>query len=283
VARTDFLLNFYGLVLLHPGSDRLMRLAFCSDIHGNRLALEAVLGDIQEQGGADAHWIVGDLVALGPDPVGVLEQLAHLPNLTAVRGNTDRYITTGTTPEPTLASVQADPARLPLFATITRSLGWTQGAITVAGWLPWLNALPLEQRLTLPDGTRLLAVHAAPGEDDGDGIHPGLREQQLRRLAQSAEADLILVGHTHWSLDVTVDGVRFVNLGSVSNPLGPDRRASYWLLEADATGYQLQHQRVGYDHQAVIQALQDQAHPSAEYLIQFQRGERQPHWPQASS
>jgi predicted phosphodiesterase len=256
-----------------------MRLALFSDIHGNSLALEAVLTDIQAKGGGDAYWVVGDLVALGPDPVGVLQRLVQLPNLTPVRGNTDHYTVAGTTPHPTLTTVQADPAHLPLFATINRSFGWTQGAITTAGWLPWLRALPLEQRLTLPDGTRLLAVHAAPGTDDGDGIHPALGEQQLRTLAQGAGADLIVVGHTHWSLDVTVDGVRFVNLGSVSNPLGSDRRASYWLLEADGVGYHLEQHRVDYDHQAVIEALQAQAHPSADYLILFQQGERQPHWP----
>jgi len=56
-----------------------MRVALLSDIHGNSIALEAVLNDIALQGGADAYWILGDLVALGPDPVHVLEQLSALP------------------------------------------------------------------------------------------------------------------------------------------------------------------------------------------------------------
>ena len=47
----------------------LMRLAILSDIHGNPLALDAVLADIQSQGEVDAYWVLGDFAALGYDPV----------------------------------------------------------------------------------------------------------------------------------------------------------------------------------------------------------------------
>ena len=47
-----------------------MRIAILSDIHGNSVALDAVLTDIATQGAVDAYWLLGDLVALGPDPVG---------------------------------------------------------------------------------------------------------------------------------------------------------------------------------------------------------------------
>ena len=36
-----------------------MRIALISDIHGNLLALEAVLADVAAQGGVDAYWISG--------------------------------------------------------------------------------------------------------------------------------------------------------------------------------------------------------------------------------
>ena len=49
-----------------------MKIAILSDIHGNSIALRSVLDDIKAQGGADIIWVIGDLVALGPDPIGVL-------------------------------------------------------------------------------------------------------------------------------------------------------------------------------------------------------------------
>ena len=72
-----------------------MRIALLSDIHGNATALNAVLADVAEQGGADGYWIMGDLVALGPEPVLTLEILSALPDARFVRGNTDRYVCTG--------------------------------------------------------------------------------------------------------------------------------------------------------------------------------------------
>lgn len=255
-----------------------MRIALLADIHGNSIALDAVLTDVAAQGGVDAFWVLGDLAALGPDPVGVLERLAGLSNTRFVRGNTDRYLATGLQFDVTPEQLAADPAVLHRTLEVTRSFAWTQGMVTAAGWLDWLADLPLEQRQTLPDGTCLLAVHAAPGHDDGDGVHPKLTDAELQQLVAGCNADLVCVGHTHTPLDVTADGVRVVNPGSVSNPFPPDLRASYVLLEADKTGLELRHRRVEYDREAVIAQLEAIHHPSPDYLIRFMRGEIQPGW-----
>ncbi len=255
-----------------------MRLAFLSDIHGNPIALDAVLADIQAQGGADTYWVLGDLVAIGPDPVGTLQRLVRLPNVRFARGNTDRYVVTRDRLESALADVRADPGLLPNLVGLEQSLSWTQGAVTAAGWLDWLAALPLELRMTLPDGTRLLGVHASPGTDDGVGMRPTMSDAELAALLTGCEADLVCVGHTHWPQDRTVNSVRMVNLGSVSNPLPPDLRASYALLEAHASGYHLQHRRVDYDREAVIELTQKVRHPPAGYIARFMLGQRLPEW-----
>jgi hypothetical protein len=49
-----------------------MKLGLLSDVHGNRIALEAVLADGRSHG-VEAWWALGDLVAIGPDPVPTLE------------------------------------------------------------------------------------------------------------------------------------------------------------------------------------------------------------------
>jgi len=41
-----------------------MRLALLSDVHGNTIALDAVLADIEQNGGVDGYWVLGDLVAI---------------------------------------------------------------------------------------------------------------------------------------------------------------------------------------------------------------------------
>ncbi|MBO0781240.1 MAG: metallophosphoesterase family protein, partial [Ktedonobacteraceae bacterium] len=213
-----------------------MRIAILSDIHGNPIALEAVLADIRAQGGVDAYWVLGDFSALGYDPVTPLQRVADLPNARFVRGNTDRYAVTGELPIP-MEKIQEDPALFLQSFEVIRSFAWTRGYVTAAGWLDWLTELPLEQRLVLPDGTRLLGVHASPGKDDGQGIQPQHSDDEVEQALAGCEADLVIVGHTHIPLDRQVGSVRVVNLGSVSNPVTAGLQATYILLDADSSGY----------------------------------------------
>ncbi|MCI0398695.1 MAG: metallophosphoesterase family protein [Chloroflexi bacterium] len=255
-----------------------MRIAVFSDVHGNSAALNAVLADIAGQGGVDGYWVLGDLVALGPDPVGVLERLAGLPNLSCIRGNTDRYVVSGDRPPPTLEETLADPGLTPRYAEVQATFAWTSGAVTAAGWRDWLAALPVEQWTALPDGTRCLAVHAAPGRDDGFSFHPSIPQAAMAETLAGCEASLVLVGHTHYPFEARIGRWQVVNPGSVSNPLPPDLRAKYLILEATAAGYRLERRAVGYDHQAVIERLEAIRHPGRRFIIEHLQGRHVPEW-----
>jgi len=74
-------------------------LGIVADIHGNAVALNAVLASPEAQE-IDDWWALGDLVLFGPRPVEVLETLASLPHVSYVSGNTDRYVLTGQQPRP---------------------------------------------------------------------------------------------------------------------------------------------------------------------------------------
>ena len=150
-----------------------MRIALLSDIHANPVGLDSVLADLHSEGGIDEYWVLGDSVAIGADPVGVLDRLFSMESVYHVRGNTDRYVITGERYRPTFEQMESDPSLLPRLVQVSRSFAWTLGMIASRGWHNWLADLPMERRLILPDGTRLLGVHASPGADDGRGIHPG--------------------------------------------------------------------------------------------------------------
>jgi predicted phosphodiesterase len=253
-----------------------VRVALLSDIHGNTLALDAVLADVRRRGGADHHWVLGDLVALGPDPIGVLERITALPDVEIVRGNTDRYVVTGERPPPSVDDAARDPGLVPVVTEVAATFAWTAGCVTAGGWMGWLAALPEEVRMTLPDGTRLLGVHASPGRDEGPGINPDDADDDLAALLAGSAADVVFAGHTHRPVDRTAGSTRAVNLGSVSNPLPPDLRASYVIVDADETGHAIEHVRVEYDHDAVIESLERLNHPGRPWLIAHQRGEVHP-------
>ncbi|MDQ3442482.1 MAG: metallophosphatase family protein [Chloroflexota bacterium] len=61
-----------------------MRVAIFADVHGNSMALDAVLADVERLGGVDAYWFLGDAADLGFDPVGAVQRIRGLPGLRAV-------------------------------------------------------------------------------------------------------------------------------------------------------------------------------------------------------
>lgn len=256
------------------------RIAILADIHGNTIALDAVLADIEAAGGVDAYWLLGDYVAVGFDPLGVMTRITRLPNAVFVRGNADRLVSSLSEMDPWTAEYAHDPVALPIIVKINRGMSWAAGALAAAGWLPWLAELALEKRFRLPDGSRALVVHASPGADDGGGIHPNLSDEVLAKLVAGSEADLVFVGHTHAPLDRQVDGVRVVNPGSIGNPVLPGIGACYALLTISPAGYDLALKEVAYDKEAAIAATEAVKHPQADYINSFMLGQRAPGWAQ---
>ena len=91
-----------------------MRVAILSDEHGNSITLDAVLADVAARGGADRFLVLGDLVAIGHDPIGVLERLTALPDVRFVQGNTDRFVVTGQRPVPDSCRCRGRTRQLPM-------------------------------------------------------------------------------------------------------------------------------------------------------------------------
>ncbi len=250
-----------------------MRFGLISDVHGNRHALEAVTADAAQLG-VDRWWVLGDLVAIGPEPVATVELIANLPQVEVISGNTERYVLTDDRPPPTPTDVVANPDLFGLYGTIQRSFAWTGGALAAHGWLGWLRELPLDLRTTLPDGTVAMGVHASPGRDDGEGITPHRDEEDLRNDLEGTDADIVFAGHSHQPTDRVVAGLRAVNLGSLSNPITDDLRASYVVLHADRHGHEIEHRRVAYDREGFLRAVETSGHPASDYIASFQRGEQ---------
>jgi predicted phosphodiesterase len=248
------------------------RIALLSDVHGNTHALDAVLADADAVG-VDEIWALGDLVALGPDPAGVLDRLTARPNVRFVRGNTDRYVVSGERPPPSVEEVEANPAQARVLAEVSASFAWTAGVLAASQWHDWLTDLPSAQRVELPDGSRLLGVHADPTRDDGAGLGAHVPAAQVAAAVAGCDADMVCAGHTHRPYDAFVDGTRVVNLGSVSNPHPPDLRASYVVIDAGSHPCTVEHRRADYDRAAVIDLLERRRHPGRAWIIAHLRGE----------
>ena len=178
-----------------------MRLAILSDIHGNLLALEAVLADLKTRS-VDSTVNLGDCVTSPLWPRETLELLDTL-DLPTVRGNHDRWIAERTPPQ------------------MTKSMQFTFASLSPEQ-IARLGSLPS----TLQLDHDVLAVHGTP-EDDNEYLLEEIADGRLanatrstidRRLGGRSDS-LILCGHSHYQHAAHGSGNRLViNPGSVGCP-----------------------------------------------------------------
>jgi predicted phosphodiesterase len=195
------------------------------DIHGNIDALEAVLAD-PRAAGPDLVLVGGDALP-GPFARATLERLANLrPQW--VRGNGEREVAEAIDgPEPDPEDVAGVTAKL------------TLDEIGPEAAAP-LKELPLTFEL---DG--VLYCHATPRADDEmvTRISPDAR---YATVLAGTTARTVVAGHTHQQHDRTVNGIRFINAGSVGMPYEGDGGAR-WLWVADGVP---ELRRTAYDAKA---------------------------------
>ncbi len=195
-----------------------MRLAFFGGIYNNSLALEAAIRDAHRRG-AEAMYCLGDLGAFGPHPDRVFP-LLHEAAVRCIQGNYDESISND------LSDCQCgytDP-RDNHFAQI--SYDYTYENTSLEHRL-WLRALPPELRLEI-DGLRLLLSHGSPRKTNEFLWESTTSTHFLDKLADDAQADLILATHTgiHWQRRLR-EGRRFVNVGVLGRPEN-DGRTNVW-------------------------------------------------------
>ena len=241
-----------------------MRIALITDIHGNRVALEAVLADLRAQA-PDRVVCLGDVAALGPEPGATIEILRDL-KCPVVMGNTDDALLdpTDTVPE------DADD-RLRKIVDIHR---WSSAQLSdserdfVRSFVPTFE-LPLE------GARKLLCCHGSPGSYD-DLIVSSTPEEEVQSMLADFEADLFAGGHTHLAMLRRMQSTTFVNPGSVGIPYtGPMRtskmtsRGEYVIVTVADDGFAFDFRSVPFDMAAVHEAARRADIPHLEWWLDW--------------
>ncbi len=229
-----------------------MRIAVLSDIHGNTVGLNACLDDLAAQGGADEIVVAGDLCMDGPKPKGVLKRLREV-GARCLRGNTDRYISSG---EDT-----ADEA----------AIAWQRARIGPA-WTRWLGELPQQYRIG-PENNALVIAHANPKNDD-EHVWPNADEAQLERLFGDVNAAAFAFGHLHLPYVRTWRGKLLSCVASAGLPKDGDPRAHYSIFCERPGGWSHRSRRVPFDVDRVVEQLERSSMPDARRCITVLRRHR---------
>ena len=246
-----------------------MKYALVSDVHANLPALEAVLTDIDARDDVDGTYHLGDLVGYAPWPNETVALLRDR-GIAGVAGN---YDSTVAMDYKHCGCRYEDPRQEELSHL---SYAWTREHTSaetkrVLGALPFrVDLRPLGGHV---DGPTLTLVHGTPTlntlywtED-----RPGSFCTRMAEVAGAKKGDVIAFGHTHLPFHREVDGVHFVNTGSVGRPKDGDWRAGYALVDLARGDPRIEFVRVEYDVDRAAAAIVASALPD-DFAIQLRRG-----------
>jgi diadenosine tetraphosphatase ApaH/serine/threonine PP2A family protein phosphatase len=251
-------------------------IAFISDIHANRAALEAVLADIERLGGVERIFCLGDVIGYGPDVEWCLDAVVQSCKL-YLMGNHEHAVLNGA---------------FGFHVGAKRAIDWTreeiQGLSLIKRKQMWdlLSRLPVRHEID-----DVLLVHGSPR----DPVMEYVLESDLWEGADPGKIDgifaafqrLCFVGHTHRpgvftddrcflaagdlpdGYDVS-DGHRYlINVGSVGQPRDRDPRACYTVWTGDAVYFR----RVAYDIDATAQRVRSIPSLDQRFADRLFRGE----------
>ncbi|HYU54296.1 MAG TPA: metallophosphoesterase family protein, partial [Gemmatimonadaceae bacterium] len=187
--------------------------------------------------------------------------LLHERGIAGIAGNYDSTIAT----DYKHCGCRADTAHEEELSQV--SYEWTRSHVTpetkkYLGSLPFrLDIRPFGGHLsgptvTLVHGNQTLnTVYVT--EDRPDSF----LEKMAKDLGARAE-DVICFGHTHKPWQRVVEGIQFVNTGSVGRPKDGDWRACYASLSIDPSGTQVEFVRVAYDVDEAARAIRESDLPA---------------------
>lgn len=233
-----------------------MRIAILSDIHGNRTAFDAVLGDLRRTS-PDAVFFGGDLSDTGSSPVYVLDRMRDL-GWQGVIGNTDEMLVQ---PDALDAFAQ-NSAAPPVIWDAVREIAEATRSALGEDRLSWLRNLP-KIYISAP----FALVHATP-ESCWNVPPASATDAELSGTYAALDQPIVVYAHIHQPIQRKLEtGLLLVNSGSVGLSYDGDPRACYLLLDSGVPTIR----RVEYDLEKELRNLSSSGLPHAEWIARTLR------------
>jgi predicted phosphodiesterase len=223
-----------------------VRIAVIADIHGNLMALDAVMSDIETQE-VDEVWCGGDIAFGGPWATECIARVRDA-GWTTVKGNTDIWVTGD--PQP-----HTDPEARTFIEEMASAHAVSDDDAR------WLVNLPLGHSAP---GSMLL-VHGTP-DSPFEGPMP---DSPVADFAPyEGRAGLVIYGHVHRAFVRKLsDGTIVCNTGSVGMP-SDSADACYLLLDANGPSWMVRYRRVQFDRRAVVAQLKRSPEPLRSWALE---------------
>jgi len=243
-----------------------MKIAIISDIHGNCVALDAVLNDIKRVS-VDQIVCLGDAVQGGPQPVEVVARLREL-NCPVVMGNADDWLLTG---------FDSGAENIPeeRRARMDKVRDWQLTKLTEND-LAFIRAFRPTVQIKLDDEHTLLCYHGSPKSFD-HVILPQTPDEDVRGYLEPQEKMIYTGGHTHMQFIRHFGRTFHFNPGSVGVAYRHDQPddqfrldpwSEYALLSSHSGNLSLEFRRVRFDVQLLLSVYKTSGRPFSESSIE---------------
>ena len=231
-----------------------MKILLISDIHGNYPALQAV-GEQNSVCDCDLVLNSGDTTVYAPFPNETIDWLRKRKAIT-IRGNTDDKV---------IKLLQGKQFKKP--ARPEKRIMYTSTADQLSK-KSVRYLLALKKKKTIRLGKQTIGLfHGSPADHD-EFLFANSPVERFRELAGTTSCSIVITGHSHSPYHREIEGVHFINPGSVGRMFDGRPEASYALLQLTDTTIRVEHYRCGYDVEAVIRELQRQGLPEI-YEVMF--------------
>lgn len=240
-----------------------MSIALVTDIHGNAPALEAVLRKLDEYEQPEHVYVLGDLLAIGPDSNEVVNLLFSRNDVSIVKGNHDEAVLA-------LRKGETYPKS---HTHVKRHHEWVAERLDKT-FLPLLDNLPRTLNLKWKNHTLHLTHYALDKPEahiSKDPFHqivnPSLR--QMERIFHNIDADLIGFGHHHPKHHYVGDCI-FINPGSLGCTDRP--AAPYAIIDAIGEKLTVEVNEAEYDNTAFLQSYEKLKVPDRRNILDIFHG-----------
>jgi putative phosphoesterase len=229
-----------------------VRTALIADIHGNLVALRAVVADLNARH-ADRIVCLGDVAGTGPQPAETIEAIDHL-RCEVVMGNTDEWLL-----EPTEESIEDDDTRRIVEIDL-----WAREQLTAEH----LAALGRYRPRIELDG--LICYHGSP-RSNTEALLPTTPDAELGTMLAGYEREVMAGGHTHTAMLRRFRQSIVINPGSVGLPFEQTASGAFrnppWAEYAIVEDGRVEFHRVPVDVGAVTETALASGMPNAAWWV----------------
>jgi putative phosphoesterase len=236
-----------------------LRLGLISDIHGNLVALDAVLADI-EAAGVDQLICLGD-VAVGPQPSEALARIREL-GCPVIMGNWDACFLSG------MPEVHDEIGR-----KLVETAEWWASFLNDDD-LDFIRTFHTTLEVPLGDDATMLCFHGSPISFD-DWIFATTPDQELAAMFDGIDAPVLAGGHTHLQMIRRYEDSVILNPGSVGlsfrewwpRPVRIAAWAEYGILTRENGQLSIDLRRTNFDVDSFLELSRESGMPHADWWV----------------